>query len=119
MAKTDWAEAIYEATGWTVSEGLAQSIGTLVETQAKGEIVMLRAEVEWLRDERERLAKEMAKAQLAVLPWMDQVGFLNAEYAYLTDALKKISEASTDETGVYARRIAREALEGSKQRCEQ
>jgi hypothetical protein len=47
------------------------------------------------------------------------VGFLNAEYAYLTDALKKISAASTDETGVYARRIAREALEGSKQRCEQ
>jgi hypothetical protein len=101
----EWAEAIYDATGWTIGESMAKAIGTLVETQAKGEIVLLRAEVEWLRDERERLAKE--------------VGFLNAEYAYLTDALKKISAASTDETGVYARRIAREALEGSKQRCEQ
>jgi hypothetical protein len=115
----EWAEAIYDATGWTIGESMAKAIGTLVETQAKGEIVLLRAEVEWLRDERERLAKEMAKAQLAVLPWMDQVGFLNAEYAYLTDALKKISAASTDETGVYARRIASEALEGSEKRCEQ
>lgn len=115
----DWAEAIYEATGWVVSDGLARSIGTLVETQARSENVLLRAEVEWLRVERERLAKEMAKAQLAVVPWIEQVGHLNAEWDYFAAALKKISAASTDETGEYARRIAREALEGSKKRCEQ
>lgn len=118
MTPEEWAEAIYEATGWTIGESMAKAIGTLMETQAKGEIVMLRAEIEWLRDERQRLGAELAKAQLDVLPWMDQVGFLNAEYAYLTDALKKIS-ADTSATGESARSIAREALEGSEKRCEQ
>jgi hypothetical protein len=90
MAKTDWAEAIYEATGWTVSEDLAQSIGTLVETQAKGEIVMLRAEVEWLRDERERLAKEVSKAQHDILSWMEKA---QQPYAGANQTITELQDA--------------------------
>jgi hypothetical protein len=30
----EWADAIYEATGWTVGANLAQAIGGMIETQA-------------------------------------------------------------------------------------
>jgi FtsZ-binding cell division protein ZapB len=92
MTPEEWADAIYEATGWTVSKGMAQAIVTLMETQAKGEIVLLRAEVEWLRDERERLAKEVSKAQLDILSWMEKAqqpyAGANQTIAELQDALR-------------------------------
>jgi len=114
---TNWVDVIYESTGWVVSDRMAQALGTLVETHAKGEIVLLRAEVEWLRDERMRLAEDLSNAHRAVLPWIEQEGFLNAEWGYFATALKKIS-TSTDATGDHARQVAQEALDGSKRRCE-
>lgn len=40
--------------------------------------------------ERDRLAADYAKAQLAVLPWIEQAGWLNARYDIHTDALRRI-----------------------------
>jgi hypothetical protein len=92
MTPEEWAEAIYDATGWTIGESMAQAIGSLMETQAKGEIVLLRAEVEWLRDERERLAKEISKAQHDILSWMEKAQQpytgANQTIAELQDALR-------------------------------
>ena len=48
-------------------------------------------EIEMLRAERMRLAKELAEAHKAILPWIDQVGWLNAEWVRHRDALKKIA----------------------------
>ena len=55
MTPAEWADAIYEATGWTVGENLAIAIGGMVEAarrDAAGEIVRL-----W--DERNRLRKAL------------------------------------------------------------
>lgn len=48
------------------------------------------AEIEWLRGERDRLAADLATAQKAILPWIEQVGWLNARYDIHTDALRRI-----------------------------
>ena len=41
--------------------------------------------------ERLRLADELARTEKAILPWIDDVGWLNAEYARHTDALRRIA----------------------------
>jgi hypothetical protein len=53
--------------------------------------LMAATEIEMLRAERDRLAKELAEAHKAILPWIDQVGWLNAEWFRHRDALKKIA----------------------------
>ena len=73
------------------------------------------AEIEWLRGERLRLAADLAEAHKAILPWIDDVGWLNAEYARHTDALRRIAMPGKDadctkEGHMVAVLIARDAL---------
>lgn len=58
------------------------------------------------QSERDRLALEHSKAQRAILPWIEQVGWLNAAYDRHVYALKKIVEMNID--GVS--QVAAEAL---------
>lgn len=72
-------------------------------------------EIEWLRGERLRLAADLAEAHKAILPWIDDVGWLNAEYARHTDALRRIAMPGKDvdctkEGHMVAVLIARDAL---------
>ena len=55
-------------------------------------------EIEWLRGERDRLAADLATAQKAILPWIEQVGWLNAKYDIHTDALRRIAHSADYDT---------------------
>lgn len=107
LTAEEWADAIYEATGWIVSNGLAAAIGGMVEAarrDAAGEVERLRAEraehekaiavwcgrAERAEAERDRLAADLAKAHKDILPWIDQVGWLNGEYDRLCATLRRI-----------------------------
>ena len=46
--------------------------------------------------ERDRLAADLATAQKAVLPWIEQAGWLNAKYDIHTDALRRIGMPGKD-----------------------
>ena len=46
--------------------------------------------------ERDRLAADLSEAHKAILPWIDDVGWLNAEYARHTDALRRIAMPGKD-----------------------
>lgn len=48
------------------------------------------------QSERDRLALEHSKAQRAILPWIEQVGWLNAAYDIHTAALHRISLGSVN-----------------------
>ncbi len=65
-------------------------------------------EIEMLRAERMRLAKELAEAHKAILPWIDQVGWLNAEWVRHRDALKKISGVSDVICNTYKEMVERQ-----------
>ena len=58
--------------------------------------------------ERLRLADELARTEKAILTWIDDVGWLNAEYARHTDALRRIVGMTAD--GGKINQIARDAL---------
>lgn len=62
--------------------------------------------------ERLRLADELARTEKAILPWIDDVGWLNAEYARHTDALRRIVDMTAD--GGEINQIARDALKEDK-----
>lgn len=70
--------------------------------------------------ERLRLAGELAKTEKAILPWIDDVGWLNAEYARHTAALKEIAGVSmsqfarVNDLAEYQRAVAAEALKEDK-----
>lgn len=46
--------------------------------------------------ERDRLAADLSEAHKAILPWIDDVGWLNAEYDRHTDALRRIGMPGKD-----------------------
>lgn len=75
-------------------------------------------EIEWLRKERDRLAADLAKAHKDILPWIEDVGRLNAEWFRHRNALAKIAGAGDVVCNTYkemAERqfaIADEALKG-------
>lgn len=70
--------------------------------------------------ERLRLADELAKTEKAILPWIDDVGWLNAEYARHTTALKEIAGVSmsqfarVNDLAEHQRAVAAKALKESK-----
>lgn len=53
-------------------------------------------EIAWLRGERNRLAADLSNAHMAILPWIDQVGWLNAQYAKHVEALRRIGMPGKD-----------------------
>jgi hypothetical protein len=60
------------------------------------------AEIEWLRDERQRLADELGKAHLDVLPWIEQVGWLTGEWNLLVAALKQAADGLREVGAIHA-----------------
>jgi hypothetical protein len=60
------------------------------------------AEIEWLRGERQRLADELGKAHRDVLPWIDQVGYLNGEWNLLVAALKQAADGLREVGAIHA-----------------
>jgi hypothetical protein len=57
MTPEEWADAIYEATGWIVSNGLAAAIGGMVEAARRDAA----GEAGRLRDERDRLREALRR----------------------------------------------------------
>ncbi|MFM2150300.1 MAG: hypothetical protein RLZZ187_2606 [Pseudomonadota bacterium] len=78
---TNWPDAIYDATGWVVSDGLAYAIGGMVEAarrDAAGEAGRLRAEraenekaIGVWRGRTERAEAERDRLREALLMWLD------------------------------------------------
>lgn len=69
--------------------------------------------------ERLRLADELARTEKAILPWIEQVGWLNAKYDIHTDALRRIGMPGKDigycrDGHEIAVLIARDALKGGE-----
>ena len=60
------------------------------------------AEIEWLRSERQRLADELGKAHLDVLPWIEQVGWLTGEWNLLVAALKQAADGLREVGAIHA-----------------
>ena len=60
------------------------------------EMERIQHERNFAQSERDRLAVEHAKAQRAILPWIEQVGWLNAAYDIHTAALHRISLGSVN-----------------------
>lgn len=54
------------------------------------EMERIQHERDLAQSERDRLAADLATAQKAILPWIEQVGWLNARYDIHTDALRRI-----------------------------
>jgi len=59
-------------------------------------------EIEWLRGERQRLADELGKAHLDILPWIEQVGYLNGEWNLLVAALKQAADGLREVGAIHA-----------------
>ncbi len=51
-------------------------------------------EIERLREERDRLAADLVNAHKDILPWIDQVGWLNGEYDRLRKALRQVAHSA-------------------------
>ena len=64
--------------------------------------------------ERDRLAADLSEAHKAILPWIDDVGWLNAEYARHTDALRRISLGSQN-SGTTKESLGKEARDALKE----
>jgi hypothetical protein len=62
---TNWPDAIYDATGWVVSDGLAYAIGGMVEAARRDAA----GEAGRLRDERDRLREALRLAIECVEHW--------------------------------------------------
>ena len=74
-------------------------------------------EIQWLRGERNRLAADLSNAHGAILPWIDQTGWLNAQYTKHVEALRRIGMPNVEigycrDGHEIAVLIAREALKG-------
>lgn len=83
------------------------------------EMERIQHECDLAQSERDRIAAEHSKAQLAILPWIEQVGHLNAAYDIHTDALRRIGMPGKDigycrDGHEIAVLIARDALTESK-----
>lgn len=60
------------------------------------------AEIEWLRGERQRIADELGKAHLDILPWIEQVGWLTGEWNLLVAALKQAGDGLREAGAIHA-----------------
>lgn len=81
MNPDEWADAIYEATGWIVSNGLAAAIGGMVgaaRRDAAGEVERLRAERDRLRQVVAR-GLRMREAQAAYFKQRSQEALIAAK----------------------------------------
>ena len=59
-------------------------------------------EIEWLRGERMRLAVDLGKAHRAILPWIEQVGYLNGEWNLLVAALRQAADGLREVGAIHA-----------------
>lgn len=83
------------------------------------EMEKVQRDLDLARSERDRLATEHSKAQLAILPWIEQVGHLNAAHDIHTAALRRIGMPGKEigycrDGHEMAVLIAREALKGGE-----
>ena len=60
------------------------------------------AEIEWLRKERLKLIGELGRAHAGVLPWMEQVVYLNGRWARNIGLLQAASDALREAGATYA-----------------
>jgi hypothetical protein len=95
---TNWPDAIYDATGWVVSDGLAYAIGGMVEAARRDAA----GEAGRLRNERDRLREALRLAD----------GAVNAAYAqaHAEHAGHSTTEAKCDAAIAAFRTAARAAL---------
>jgi alkylhydroperoxidase family enzyme len=92
--------------------------GGSVSAMEMSRLVMAMESLQTQRDtahgERMRLADELAEAEKAILPWIDDVGWLNAEYARHTDALRRISLGSQN-SGTTKESLGKEARDALRE----
>ena len=100
MTIEEWADEIYEATGMVLSDNQVKAIVALIKKSPV--VACLEADVEWLQKERQRLADELGKAHLDILPWIDQVGYLNGEWNLLVAALKQAADGLREVGAIHA-----------------
>lgn len=59
-------------------------------------------EIEWLRKERLKLIEDLGRAHASVLPWMEQVVYLNSRWARNIGLLQGASDALREVGATYA-----------------
>jgi hypothetical protein len=60
------------------------------------------AEIEWLRKERLKLIEDLGRAHAGVLPWIEQVVYLNGRWARNIGLLQAASDALREAGAVFA-----------------
>jgi hypothetical protein len=59
-------------------------------------------EIEWLRKERLKLIEDLGRAHAGVLPWMEQVVYLNGRWARNIGLLQAASDGLREAGAIYA-----------------
>lgn len=59
-------------------------------------------EIEWLRKERLKLIEDLGRAHAGVLPWMEQVVYLNSRWARNIGLLQAASDALREAGAIFA-----------------
>jgi hypothetical protein len=60
------------------------------------------SEIEWLRKERLKLIEDLGRAHAGVLPWMEQVVYLNSRWGRNIGLLQGASDALREVGAIYA-----------------
>jgi hypothetical protein len=60
------------------------------------------AEIEWLRKERLKLIEDLGRAHAGVLPWIEQVVYLNGRWARNIGLLQAASDGLREAGAIYA-----------------
>jgi hypothetical protein len=72
--------------------------------------MMAADEIERLREERDRLANDLAQAHRDILPWLERAGRLTGENDRLRAALRQAEEGLRDAGAIYGADAVRAAL---------
>ena len=92
----------------------AEDAADLGATEEADIITRAADEIEWLRGERDRLAVDLSKANLDIIPWIGRVNRLTGENDRLRAALEQASEGLRDAGAIYGADAALAALGGVK-----